>query len=107
MGAMFVTLCGHYYAATQRMENRDVKKIVLTVFVLCLGLGSMVNAQQMSVDERIKPYAKVSGISGNASSIGSDTMNNLMALWLEGFRKFYPMCAFKLRGKGRARRLLH
>ena len=67
-----------------------MKKIVLAVFVLCLGLGSMVNAQQMSVDERIKPYAKVSGISGNASSIGSDTMNNLMALWLEGFRKFYP-----------------
>lgn len=60
----------------------------------------MVNAQQMSVDERIKPYAKVSGISGNASSIGSDTMNNLMALWLEGFRKFYPNVRIQIEGKG-------
>ena len=77
-----------------------MKKIVLAVFVLCLGLGSMVNAQQMSVDERIKPYAKVSGISGNASSIGSDTMNNLMALWLEGFRTFYPNVRIQIEGKG-------
>lgn len=77
-----------------------MKKTVLAVFVLCLGLGSMVNAQQMSVDERIKPYAKVSGISGNASSIGSDTMNNLMALWLEGFRKFYPNVRIQIEGKG-------
>lgn len=77
-----------------------MKKIVLAVFVLCLGLRSMVNAQQMSVDERIKPYAKVSGISGNASSIGSDTMNNLMALWLEGFRKFYPNVRIQIEGKG-------
>ena len=77
-----------------------MKKTVLAVFVLCLGLGSVVNAQQMSVDERIKPYAKVSGISGNASSIGSDTMNNLMALWLEGFRKFYPNVRIQIEGKG-------
>ena len=54
----------------------------------------------MSVDERIKPYARVSGISGNASSIGSDTMNNLMALWLEGFRKFYPNVKIQIEGKG-------
>ena len=77
-----------------------MKIIVLAVFVLCLGLGSVVNAQQMSVDERIKPYAKVSGISGNASSIGSDTMNNLMALWLEGFRTFYPNVRIQIEGKG-------
>ncbi len=47
-------------------------------------------AQTVKVDPRIQPYKKVSGISGGASSIGSDTMNNLMALWLEGFRKYYP-----------------
>ena len=72
----------------------------MAVLVSGFGLVSVVNAQQMSVDERIKPYAKVSGISGNASSIGSDTMNNLMALWLEGFRKFYPNVRIQIEGKG-------
>lgn len=77
-----------------------MKKLVMAVLVSGVGMDSMVNAQQMSVDERIKPYAKVSGISGNASSIGSDTMNNLMALWLEGFRKFYPNVRIQIEGKG-------
>ena len=77
-----------------------MKKLVMAVLVSGFGLVSVVNAKQMSVDERIKPYAKVSGISGNASSIGSDTMNNLMALWLEGFRKFYPNVRIQIEGKG-------
>ena len=77
-----------------------MKKLVMAVLVSGFGLVSVVNAQQMSVDERIKPYAKVSGISGNASSIGSDTINNLMALWLEGFRKFYPNVRIQIEGKG-------
>ena len=57
-------------------------------------------AQQMEVDARIPVYKKVSGISGNASSIGSDTMNNLMALWLESFRKYYPNVKIQIEGKG-------
>lgn len=79
-----------------------MKNIAMVVLALALSLsmGSPADAQQMSVDERIKPYAKVRGISGNASSIGSDTMNNLMALWLEGFRKFYPNVKIQIEGKG-------
>src|SRR5260370_24691308 len=33
-------------------------------------------------------------------SIGSDTMNNLMTLWAEGFRKFYPNVQIEVEGKG-------
>lgn len=61
---------------------------------------SIVTAQTLKVDERLKPYERVSGISGSASSIGSDTMNNMMALWLEGFRKFYPNVKIQIEGKG-------
>ena len=73
------------------------------IIAAALGLlfaSTAIEAQQISVDDRIKPYVKVSGISGNASSIGSDTMNNLMALWLEGFRKFYPNVKIQIEGKG-------
>ena len=37
-----------------------------------------------------KPYEKVSGVSGNLNSIGSDTLNNLMTLWAEGFGPSIP-----------------
>ena len=57
-------------------------------------------AQAVRVDPRIQPYRKVSGISGSASSIGSDTMTNLMALWLEGFRRYYPNVHIQIEGKG-------
>ena len=78
-----------------------MKKMLSLALAAVLGIGTIgVDAQTMEVDKRIKPYKKVSGISGNASSIGSDTMNNMMALWLEGFRKYYPNVKIQIEGKG-------
>ncbi len=68
--------------------------------VVLLVLNTRVQAQQIEVDARIPVYQKVSGISGSANSIGSDTMNNLMTLWLEGFRKYYPNVKIQVEGKG-------
>src|SRR5438445_1675978 len=42
------------------------------------------------VDPAIPPYEKTSGVSGSLSSVGSDTMNNLMTLWGETFSRLYP-----------------
>ncbi len=55
---------------------------------------------QAQQDSPVPMYQKVSGISGSANSIGSDTMNNLMTLWLEGFRKYYPNVTIQVEGKG-------
>jgi phosphate transport system substrate-binding protein len=52
------------------------------------------------VDVAIKKYEKTSGVSGNLSSIGSDTMNNLMTYWAEEFKKFYPNVNVQVEGKG-------
>jgi len=52
------------------------------------------------VDEALPSYAGVEGISGNLNSIGSDTLNNLMALWAEGFRAIYPNVNIQVEGKG-------
>ena len=75
-------------------------KTVAAALALAITLNSALPAQTTKVDPRIKPYQKVSGISGGASSIGSDTMNNLMALWLEGFRTYYPNVRIQIEGKG-------
>jgi phosphate transport system substrate-binding protein len=54
----------------------------------------------IQVDPAIPAYKAVSGISGNLNSIGSDTLNNLMTLWAEGFKKFYPNVNIQIEGKG-------
>ncbi len=67
----------------------------------CLVLSCAVMAgEAMSVDPALPTYEKVSGVSGNLSSVGSDTLNNLMALWSEGFRKVYPNVNLQVEGKG-------
>lgn len=55
---------------------------------------------QVKVDPKLKPYEKTSGVSGNLDSVGSDTLNNLMTLWGEGFRKEYPSVQIQIEGKG-------
>ncbi|MEZ5991635.1 MAG: phosphate ABC transporter substrate-binding protein [Planctomycetota bacterium] len=55
---------------------------------------------KVEVDSAIAKYEAVAGVSGNISSVGSDTCNNLMTLWAEGFRKHYPNVNFAVEGKG-------
>jgi phosphate transport system substrate-binding protein len=69
----------------------------LAVSALALSVG-MANAQ--SIDPTLPTYEAASGVSGNLTSIGSDTLNNLMTLWSEGFRSFYPNVAVQIQGAG-------
>ncbi|MDZ7789448.1 MAG: phosphate ABC transporter substrate-binding protein PstS family protein [Xanthomonadales bacterium] len=55
---------------------------------------------QKQVDPDLPEYEPVSGISGNLSSIGSDTLNNLMTLWAEEFQNFYPNVNIQIQGAG-------
>lgn len=52
------------------------------------------------IDPRYQPYKPVSGVSGKIKSIGSDTLNNLMTLWAEDFKKIYPAVSIEIEGKG-------
>jgi phosphate transport system substrate-binding protein len=63
-----------------------------------LALSAGARAQQ--VDPELSSYTPVSGVSGNLKSIGSDTLNNLMTLWSEGFRAQYPNVQIEIEGKG-------
>jgi phosphate transport system substrate-binding protein len=80
-------------------SNRVFVIISFMVVIMMLGSGFLF-AQTVKVDQAIPPYQKIMGISGNANSIGSDTMNNLMALWLEEFKKDYPLVNIQIEGKG-------
>jgi len=57
-------------------------------------------ASSLTVDPNLVPYKLTSGVSGSIKSVGSDTMNNLMALWAGDFRKNYPNVQVEIEGKG-------
>ena len=64
-------------------------------------VGGMAMAQDgVKLDPGLDSYKAVSGVSGNLSSVGSDTLNNLMTLWAESFYKFYPNVKIQIEGKG-------
>jgi phosphate transport system substrate-binding protein len=65
-----------------------------------LVLATAVAAQGAQVDSDIPDYKPVQGVSGNLKSIGSDSMNNEMTLWAEGFKSFYPDVKIEIEGKG-------
>ncbi|MEK7486271.1 MAG: phosphate ABC transporter substrate-binding protein [Planctomycetota bacterium] len=73
------------------------------LFICFLVLNcSFLWAQQLEIDPNIKEYVKVEGVAGNLNSIGSDTLNNLMTFWAEGFREIYPNVNIQIEGKGSA-----
>ena len=63
-------------------------------------LGAGVAGAQIQLDPALPSYKTTSGVSGNVSSIGSDTLNNLMTLWAEQFNRFYPNARIQIEGKG-------
>ncbi len=77
------------------------KKIWSSLMILHLGMAGMsIPHALVCAETGIKPYVKVEGVSGNLSSIGSDTMNNLMTYWAEGFNRVYPNVKVQIEGKG-------
>jgi len=71
-------------------------RTTLIALVAAAGLA----AQAVRVDDKLPGYTKAAGVTGNLNSVGSDTLNNLMALWVEAFTKEYPNVRIQVEGKG-------
>jgi phosphate transport system substrate-binding protein len=71
-----------------------------TLVALTLASATAAVADPVQVDPSIKAYAKIGGVSGSLSSVGSDTLNNVMTLWAEGFKQLYPNVKIQVEGKG-------
>jgi phosphate transport system substrate-binding protein len=89
----------HRHFPPVRIAAPVVRPLAIAALVLPVFTAPVV-AQPVTVDPKIAPYAKTSGVSGSVNSIGSDTMNNLMTLWAEGFLKHYPSVKIQVEGKG-------
>ncbi|MBE0548524.1 MAG: phosphate ABC transporter substrate-binding protein [Rubrivivax sp.] len=80
--------------------------MTLNKLVQALGLAgaffisASAHAQAVKVDAALPAYQKAAGVSGNFTSVGSDTLNNLMTLWAEEFKRLYPNVNIQIQGAG-------
>lgn len=75
-----------------------MKKLVAGL-AMTAAVGVSFNAFA-DVDADLISYSKASGVSGNISSIGSDTLANLMTLWAEEFKRLYPNVNIQIQAAG-------
>lgn len=78
------------------------QKTILGALAACGLLAASVPAaaQAIEVDKSIQAYKPGSEVSGNLTAIGSDTLNNLMTLWSEAFKKQHTKVKIQVEGKG-------
>jgi phosphate transport system substrate-binding protein len=72
--------------------------LVITCCFSCLAWSN--DKVPDGVDPNLPSYQPTPGVSGRIKSEGSDTMNNLMALWAEQFKRMYPNVQIEILGKG-------
>jgi phosphate transport system substrate-binding protein len=75
-------------------------KTTITCIASALLAALPASAKESYIDPSLPDYTAVSGVSGNLNSIGSDSLNNLMTLWAEGFKRTYPNVIIQIEGKG-------
>jgi phosphate transport system substrate-binding protein len=73
-------------------------------WLVALGTAAVLASAAVAAkpDADLPEYKQASGISGNFSSVGSDTLNNLMTLWAEEFKRMYPSVNIQIQGAGSA-----
>jgi len=81
----------------RKLQRYVIPGVLAVASALLAGAAA---AAPLEIDAAIKPYEKVSGVSGNLSSVGSDTLNNVMTMWAENFQKVYPNVKIQIEGKG-------
>jgi len=73
------------------------RQFLIAAIMLCL---TTLATADINVDADLGEYATTSGVSGNLSSVGSDTLANLMTLWAEEFKRFYPNVNIQIQAAG-------
>jgi phosphate transport system substrate-binding protein len=79
--------------------NTFRRRLLLAAITTSLGFSGLASADA-KVDAGLAEYSRASGVSGNLSSVGSDTLANLMTLWAEAFKRNYPNVNIQIQAAG-------
>lgn len=75
-----------------------LKRLMAALTVVAAGIGA--SSAIAAVDPKLPDYKKTSGVSGNLSSVGSDSLANLMTFWAEEFKRSYPNVNIQIQAAG-------
>jgi len=78
------------------MHIKSIRRTLTLSLVAALSFS----VQGAEIDPGIPEYERTSGVSGNLSSVGSDTLANLMTLWAEDFKRVYPNVNIQIQAAG-------
>ncbi|WP_016957228.1 PstS family phosphate ABC transporter substrate-binding protein [Catenovulum agarivorans] len=68
--------------------------------VIGLAAGVLLSANAIAIDSNLPEYQKTSGVSGKISSVGSDTLANMMTFWAEEYKRVYPNVTIQVQAAG-------
>lgn len=75
-------------------------KRLLLIASLVAGMFTGQAHADAAVDAKLPVYKATSGVSGNLSSVGSDTLANLMTFWAEEYKRLYPNVNIQIQAAG-------
>ncbi len=75
-------------------------KLARNIGITLLTSGFLVSANAALTDSNLPTYVKTQGVSGNLSSVGSDTLANMMTFWAEEFKRNYPNVNIQIQAAG-------
>lgn len=73
-------------------------KLARNIGFSLLTTGLVVSAN--AATPQLQDYVKTQGVSGNLSSVGSDTLANMMTFWAEEFKRNYPNVNIQIQAAG-------
>ncbi len=76
------------------------KSLLVAMGLVAATFASTSASAVQTVEAGVPAYQKASGIAGNLSSVGSDTLANLMTLWAEEFNREYPNVNIQIQAAG-------
>jgi len=82
------------------MKTKLLQTISMSVLAVSLSSIATLSYAGSKLDKKLPEYHKASGVTGNLSSVGSDTLANLMALWTEQFTHLYPNVNVQVQAAG-------
>lgn len=74
--------------------------LLLTLLLVTPNSFSAPLSKETLLPANLVSYNKVHGLSGNLTSIGSDTLASLMSLWGEAFKAYYPNVNIQVQASG-------
>ena len=80
--------------------NKLAKTLGFVAITATMTMATGAALAGASLDPDLPDYKKSSGVSGNLSSVGSDTLANLMTLWAEEFKREYPNVNIQIQAAG-------